>query len=282
MAVRMTSAQKREPSLRTRQPSLLDAAALGGQAQQLRRPAAVDILLREEAREVLAQNLIGGVALDALAAGVPGHDVAVAVEQIDGVVADALDDGAQLLVVAAQGLQRRALLGYVAHEAQHHGAEGRLGRLQHDVDGKLGAILAQGEQIHGRAHLARARMGGVVLAMAGMAAAEALRNEVLDRQADQLSRRVAEQLRAARVCGTDHALGVGDEDRVGREIEQALGRELGEFGRDHFPRSWLSHRLPTGFEGRHWPISNPIEGLVLQSIALRSIGCKPAGTSQEG
>ena len=45
----------------------LDAPTLRGQAQQLRRPAAVHILLRKEAREVQSQNLIGSVALDALA-----------------------------------------------------------------------------------------------------------------------------------------------------------------------------------------------------------------------
>ena len=117
MAVMTMLAQKREPSLRTRQPSSSTRSARGGQAQQLGGAAALLILLRKEAREVQAENLVRLVALDALGAGVPGQHVAVAVEQIDGILADALDDGAQSLVVEPQSLLRGALLGGVADEA---------------------------------------------------------------------------------------------------------------------------------------------------------------------
>ena len=62
IAVRMTLAQKREPSLRTRQPSSSTRPRSRGQAQQFGGPAALRIFLREEAREMQAEDLIGRVA----------------------------------------------------------------------------------------------------------------------------------------------------------------------------------------------------------------------------
>ena len=106
--------------------------------------------------------------------------------QIDGVVADALHDGAQLLVVEPQRLLRGALLGGVADEAHHRRTGCGLKGLEHDVDGEFGAVLAQAEEIEGRAHLAGAGMRAVVLAMARMAAAKTRRHQHLDRLPDQL------------------------------------------------------------------------------------------------
>jgi hypothetical protein len=63
-----------------------------------------------------------------------------------------------------------------------------------------------------------------------MAFAEALRNQGLNRLADELSLRVTEQLGCARVCSTDHALAVCDEDGVWRHLEQVLERELSKLG----------------------------------------------------
>ena len=163
---------------------LLDASARRGKAQQLGGPAAIDVLLGEETREVLTENLFRGIALDTLAARVPGDHVAVAIKKIERVVADAFDDGAQLLVVEAQGFQRGALFRYIAHKAQDHGTEEGVGRLEHDVDRELGAVLAQGEEVHRCAHLAGTRVGGVVFAVAGVVGAESGGHEVVDRQAD--------------------------------------------------------------------------------------------------
>ena len=117
-----------------------------------------------------AQHLVWRVALDALCAGIPCQDVALAIQQIDGIFADALDDGAEAEVLGAQLLLRGALLGDVADEAEHCGTGTGFHRLEHDVDGKLGAVLAQAEEIERRAHLPSARVSRVVLAMAGMAA----------------------------------------------------------------------------------------------------------------
>ena len=73
---------------------------------------------------------------------------------------DALEDRAQSQIVLADRLLRGALLGGVANEAHHRRAGFGLHWLEHDVDGKFRAILAQAEEIEGRAHLAGAGMGG--------------------------------------------------------------------------------------------------------------------------
>ena len=72
------------------------------------RPCRAMRLRRIEGREVLADDLVGGVALDALGAGVPGRDVAVRIEHEDRVVLHALDQQAEaLLALRAAPLRRR-------------------------------------------------------------------------------------------------------------------------------------------------------------------------------
>ena len=81
---------------------------------------ALHIVMRKEARKMPAQNLFGNVTLDALPTHIPGDDVSLAIEHIDGVVAYALHNGPQLLILAPKLVQRRPLLGGIAHKAQHH------------------------------------------------------------------------------------------------------------------------------------------------------------------
>ena len=89
-------------------PALLLEAALARRHLQLPlRLAALDLLRRVEAREMLADDLGGGVALDALRAGVPARDAALGIEHEDGVVDDALHH--QPEAPLAVGEQARAL-----------------------------------------------------------------------------------------------------------------------------------------------------------------------------
>src|SRR5690349_19158519 len=67
-------------------------------------PAGGDRFGRVEDREVLADDVVGGISLDALRAGVPGRDAAVGIEQEDGVVLHALDQHAEALFARAQAL----------------------------------------------------------------------------------------------------------------------------------------------------------------------------------
>ena len=60
---------------------VLEAAVGGGDGQLAVGQAASTVVLRVEGREVPADDLVGGVALQPLGAGVPGDDVAVGVER---------------------------------------------------------------------------------------------------------------------------------------------------------------------------------------------------------
>jgi hypothetical protein len=62
------------------QPFGLEAAHPRRDLELLLWPAALDVACRED-REVLAYDLVGGVALDALRPGVPAPDVAVRVRR---------------------------------------------------------------------------------------------------------------------------------------------------------------------------------------------------------
>src|SRR5262249_28306078 len=79
-------------------PALVLEAPLGPSDRQLvGRPAAVDGLLRVEAGEVLPEDLLGPVPLDPLRAGVPADDVALRIQQKDGVIGGAVHQQPQLL-----------------------------------------------------------------------------------------------------------------------------------------------------------------------------------------
>ena len=174
-------------------PSLFfHAIFLDGLAQKFGRTALLQIFLGKESRIVQAKYLIRLVSLDALGAGVPGEDVALAIEHIDGILADTLDDGAQPRIIETQRLLRRTLLRGVADESHHCGTVRGFNRLEHNVDWDFRAVFAQPVEVEGRAHLPRARVCAVVFAMPGMAAAEARRHQHFYRLADQLFARVTE------------------------------------------------------------------------------------------
>ena len=113
-AVMMTLAQNREPSLRTRQPSSSKRPSAVATCSSCSGQPLSTASCGIEAREVLADDLVGAVALDALGAGVPGRDVAVGVEHEDRVVLDALDQQAEALLALPQRLLVLAPLGQVA------------------------------------------------------------------------------------------------------------------------------------------------------------------------
>ncbi len=71
------------------------------------------VIGRVEAAEVRADDLLGGIALDALGARVPAGHAALRIQHEDGVVGDPLDQQPELLLAAAQGLLGRPSLGQV-------------------------------------------------------------------------------------------------------------------------------------------------------------------------
>ena len=116
MAVMVTLAQNFVPSLQIAPAFVDEAARFRRHLELVLRPPALARLLRIEGREMLADDLGGFVALDALRAAVPGGDVAVGIEHEDRVVADALDEQAKALLALPQGFLVRAALGQVARD----------------------------------------------------------------------------------------------------------------------------------------------------------------------
>src|SRR5208282_3454455 len=77
-------------------------AIAGGDFERLLRHIRSTIILGVEAREVLADDLVGAVALDALCAPVPVGDDAIWIEHVDRVVGDAVDQQGIALFALAQ------------------------------------------------------------------------------------------------------------------------------------------------------------------------------------
>ena len=181
-------------------------------------------------------RLFGCVAFYPLGAGVPGHDAAFGVEQVNRVFGYALNNRTQTQIVCAQLLPRLVLLGYVANNAQHRRPILGCNGLEHDVDRKLGTVFAQRPQIHGSAHLTGARMRRVVFPVLRMTATKPLRNQDLNRLPDQLVIPVTEKLCNARIGLANDPLPVGDQNPIGRKLKQVLYGCLRKPGRAVFKR----------------------------------------------
>ena len=92
-------------------------------------------------------------------------------------------------------------------------------RVEPDLDRDLGAVPVQAEQVAARAHRARARHAVKAGAQRAVSRAEALRDEVLDRHAEQLRAGIPEQALALRVHERDGAATVDHEHRVRRRVD---------------------------------------------------------------
>src|SRR5947209_9187432 len=137
---------------------------------------AFDVLIEEEAREVFAEDLVCLISVDAFAAHVPGHNVAVAIKHVDGEIVYGLKNRPQHLVVTAQFFHRFALFGGVPNEADDDRARTCADGPQHDVNGKLATVFAEAVKIERGAHLPCAWMSIEVLTMAWMMFTESLRD----------------------------------------------------------------------------------------------------------
>ena len=111
-----TLAQNCVPSLRTRQPSSSKRPSACGDLEFVSGPAPVDGFLGVEAGEVLADDLLGPVALDALGPWIPRGDVALWVEQEDRIVRGPFDQEPEPLLAAAQRLLGLLACGQVTSD----------------------------------------------------------------------------------------------------------------------------------------------------------------------
>ena len=113
-AVITTLAQNARPVLADAPPLLLVVALAQRRSASSRSAVAGAATLRRvEDAEVLADDLVGRVALAALGAGVPARDAALGVEHEDRVVLDGLDQQPEPLLALAQHLLGLAALGDV-------------------------------------------------------------------------------------------------------------------------------------------------------------------------
>ena len=153
-----------------------------------------------------------------------------AVQQVQGLE--------RLAQVVARGREEPALLPVLGDELvffvapQRRVANGRDDEqafvrrdgAQADLDRKFVAVLVAAVERAAGAHRARLRMRREALAMAGMCFSETLRQQSFDPCADELRGAVAERVLDLGVREHDRAVGVDDDGRVGRQIEQRSGQ----------------------------------------------------------
>src|SRR5205085_11752697 len=93
---------------------VFDAAFADGDLQLALRLVRGDVFLAVERREVLAEDFVGAILLDALGAEVPRNDAALSVEHEDRVVLHAFDEKTEQLLAVPQLLLGGAAIGEIA------------------------------------------------------------------------------------------------------------------------------------------------------------------------
>jgi len=136
----------------------------------------------------------------------------------------------ELPVALTVGLLRLPLLSDVANEGKCDVPALMVEGLQHDVDGELGAVSSQREQIEIGAHLPGAGMGLEILTVPRMSGPEPLRDEELDGLAAELGGGVAKELGGARIRPANHPLWICGEDGVGGDFEEIFPGWLRDLG----------------------------------------------------
>jgi hypothetical protein len=207
--------------------------------QHPRRQADGAVFGRVELGKMLADDLVGRIALEPFGARIPAHDHAARVEQIDRVILDRLDQHAEAALAVVERLLRLAPLGDVAGDNSKADGAAVMGahRLHQSGDPKPCAVLADPPGLLlGEAAKPRPRqklpsnIGSPVLG-------PEKQGKVLT---DDLAGGVEIDLLGAQVPGADHAFGVDQIDSViGQRIEQEfeparVGQFLDGTGRTEF------------------------------------------------
>ncbi len=138
---------------------LFEAAFASGGIEADLRFAALPILFGIELREVLADDLVGGISLDALGASIPIADIALRIEHVERVVRDALHEQLKLLLAALEAFFGRLSLRQVAGDfgEADQTADTIPDRVDDDMRPKTGAVLAHAPAFHLRSAFARGR-----------------------------------------------------------------------------------------------------------------------------
>jgi hypothetical protein len=114
----------------------LEFSVAGGGLQRAGRKAGFAVFLGVKSREVLADDFGGTIALDPLRPGIPVSHAAVLVQQVDGVVGDALQEQSQLLFALVDPLFGCLALAQVARDLGK--ADDLTGRHSDRIDDDVG------------------------------------------------------------------------------------------------------------------------------------------------
>src|SRR5690606_4002683 len=184
-----------------------------GHAQFVLGPAAADRIGLIEARDVAADDLLGGITVHLLGAGIPRGDPSLHVDHEDGVVLHVGDEAAETLLALAQRVFVRAPLGEIA---RHLGEAQPLplraaARSDHHAGPERGAVLA-----HAAAFvLENTLLGGLLQFVLREAAVHLLRRiEAREMRADDFLGPVALDGLRAGIPGDHIARRVEHEDGV--------------------------------------------------------------------
>jgi hypothetical protein len=206
---------------------ILEAPRFGGHAQLFVGPSIADGFVGIEAREVLAQDLVNGIALDPLRALVPGRHPSRGVQQEDRVVSGALDELTKSLLALSERLFRLPAPGEIVGDL-----EKAVGLARRGIQGAQTDVRPEGRSVPAKPPLLlleAPRAGSEFELEAWPAAGNRLsRMEEGDVPPDELFATIAEDAFRSRVGGDDSAAAVqqqrGDGGETAKQCVEVLLR----------------------------------------------------------
>src|SRR5580698_2228493 len=93
-------------------------AVRGRNSQYFLRPPAPDVIVREEAGEMLADDLLGLIPFDSLGAGIPSDDMPRQVQHQDGVIVNFVEERSILVLAIPLRRLRQPASGAVADDSK--------------------------------------------------------------------------------------------------------------------------------------------------------------------
>ena len=207
---------------------VLDALALANAVQE--RGHLVGSLRWSEEREGQAQHLLARVSVDALRRRIPVDDRSVQGVGQDGILGG-FDDSRQ----AAEGLFGLVAVGDVADGGRDERSGLGLEGAEADLDGELGAVLAEGEQCDPGSHGPDAGGGEVAGPVPGVLAAKPLGDQHLDGLPEKFGPVVPEDPLGLGVDELDPAIRPDDDHGVRGRLQQRPEPLLDPAALGHLP-----------------------------------------------
>src|ERR1700722_4478882 len=230
-------------------------AAGGSDAEDLLRPALLDICWREKAREIAADNLISAVALDSLGTGIPTEDLAPRIHAEDGVILDSVEEHPVSFFAFPERVfpkpapffhPSQMLLGILAHaniadRRCYQDSFGTFERAEHDLQRKLASVLAPPHKFNSGADLLCQCLRRASGAVSDQPFRKTLRNDVSYFLSYQLVSAVSKLVFRLNIQQDDFSGRVDHDHRIRSRLQQAsvprLGLEHPRLGFEGLPRA---------------------------------------------